>query len=384
MVAPFYALLRAPTLITGLLAGLLVWQPLLAQATVGSCPLCDEASGLVDRFGLRESADPVRERSNWSVPRKVVTEFGTPFAEQLSLIAPNAEVIGVNSLQDVPALIAGADVYIGRCTPEIIAAGQDLKYIHIPRAGADTCAEIPEVAERGILVTNMQRVLSAQIADHAMALVLSLSRNMAAFGVDQAQGSFDMSRRGQSPVFLLEGKTMLVVGLGGIGTEVAKRADAFGMRVTATRNSSREGPDFVDYVGLADEVLELAAEADVVVNATPLTPATDGMFDAEFFEAMKPTAWFINVGRGQSVRTADLVAALESGAIAGAGLDVYDPEPLPPGHALWDMPNVVLTPHVAGVSDRGRMFYGGLAAINFRRYAAGEPVLNVVNLRRGY
>ena len=358
-------------------------QPLRAQDGVGPCPLCDAASALVERFDLRESATPVSERADWLRPRKVVTEL-PPLAEVLAQLVPEAEVVSV-SLEDAPSVIEGADVYIGRCTPDIIAAGRDLKYIHIPRAGADTCAEIPEVAERGILVTNMQRVLSAQIADHAMALLLSLTRGMAAFGQAQSVGEFDWGARGPGmSLWLLEGKTMLVVGLGGIGTEVAKRADAFGMRVTATRNSSREGPDFVDYVGLADEVLALAAEADIVVNAAPLTPATEGMFDTEFFDTMKPTAWFINVGRGRSARTEDLVQALSSGAIAGAGLDVYDPEPLPPGHALWDMPNVVLTPHIAGLSDQMPVHYLGLAAMNFRRYALGDRVVNVVDLRRGY
>lgn len=383
MRSPNVAFPRWLILIGVLLAGADPPQPLSAQEGVGPCPLCDQASALVDRFGLRESAEPVREMRNWSPPRKIVTEMA-PMAEILSQLLPETEVI-VARLPEVPGVIAGADVYVGRCTPDIIAAGQDLKYIHIPRAGADTCAEVPEVAERGILVTNMQRVLSSQIADHAMGLLLSLTRNMAAFHEAQAAGGFEWAARGPGmSLWQLEGKTMLVVGLGGIGTEVARRADAFGMRVTATRNSSREGPDFVDYVGLADEVLALAAEADVVVNAAPLTPATDGMFDAEFFDTMKSTAWFINVGRGRSARTEDLVEALASGSIAGAGLDVYDPEPLPPGHALFGMPNVVLTPHIAGLSDQVVLHYGGLAALNVRRYAMGERVVNVVNLTRGY
>ena len=156
------------------------------------------------------------------------------------------------------------------------------------------------------------------------------------------------------------------------------------MRVQATRNSRREGPEFVEYVGLAHEVVELAANADVVVNATPLTPATRGMFDAAFFSAMKETAYFVNVGRGESVVTADLVTALEEGTIAGAGLDVTDPEPLPSGHPLWRMPNVILTPHIAGGSDLlgGRVL--ALLVENLRRYTRGDPMLSVVDVARGY
>ena len=182
----------------------------------------------------------------------------------------------------------------------------------------------------------------------------------------------------------LEGRTALIVGLGGIGTQTAKRAHGLGMRVIATRGSRREGPDYVDYVGLADEVVELAAQADVVINTAPLTDRTRGMFNAAFFSAMKSTAYFVSVGRGASTVTDDLVAALESGAIAGAGLDVTDPEPLPEGHALWATPRVIISPHTGGRSDKGRERLFLLVQENLRRYVAGEPMLSVVDIERGY
>jgi phosphoglycerate dehydrogenase-like enzyme len=156
------------------------------------------------------------------------------------------------------------------------------------------------------------------------------------------------------------------------------------MRVIATRNSRREGPEFVEYVGLADELMKLVPQADVVVNVTPLTPATTGLFDAAFFKAMKPTAYFINIGRGRSVVTADLVAALEQGELAGAGLDVTDPEPLPAGHALWSMPRVIITPHVSARSEKSLDRLWILVKENLRRYVAGEPMLSEVDLERGY
>jgi phosphoglycerate dehydrogenase-like enzyme len=354
-----------------------------SQEVEPPCPLCDEAGRLVERFGLRIS-DPVRERPDWNRPTKVVTYFGPGFGGLLQTFLPGVEVIAVSDSSEVPDVVQGADVYIGLCTPHIIERGTDLEYIHIPRAGAESCADIPEVAERGILVTNMQRVLGPHIADHAMALLLSLTRNMREFASAQAGAGFPAWSRDAYEMRGLDQKTMLVVGLGGIGTEVAQRAHGFGMRVIATRNSSRNGPDFVDYVGLAHEVIDLATEADVVVNATPLTPDTEDMFDATFFAAMKDGALFINVGRGESVVTEDLVAALQAGAIGGAGLDVMDPEPLPGGHPLWSMPNVVLTPHIAGLSDINLLVFGGLAAENLRRYARGDGVINVVNLGRGY
>ena len=177
---------------------------------------------------------------------------------------------------------------------------------------------------------------------------------------------------------------MLVVGLGGIGTAVAQRAHALGMRVVATRASDQPKPAFVDTVAKPEELLTLAAQADAVVNAAPLTPRTTGLFDAKFFAAMKPNAYFINVGRGGSVVTADLVEALQSKRIAGAGLDVVDPEPLPPDHPLWQLGNVIITPHVAGNSDKvfGRVLV--IVQENLRRYVAGEKMLSVVDAERGY
>ena len=179
-------------------------------------------------------------------------------------------------------------------------------------------------------------------------------------------------------------RTLLVVGLGGIGTQVAKRGHGLGMHVIATRNSRREGPDYVDYVGLSDELYELAARADVVINTVPLTDQTRGMFDAGFFDVMKSNAFFITVGRGGSTVTDDLMAALQSGAIAGAGLDVTDPEPLPEGHPLWTMPRVIISPHTAGRSDKGRDRLYLMVKENLRRYVAGEPMLSVVDIERGY
>lgn len=156
------------------------------------------------------------------------------------------------------------------------------------------------------------------------------------------------------------------------------------MRVVATRGSRREGPGFIEYVGLADEAITLAQQADVVVNAAPLTAQTQGLFDADFFEGMKPSAYFISVGRGKSTVTDDLVAALAEGKIAGAALDVTDPEPLPQDHPLWGDPRVIITPHISAQSPETLQRIGLLVAENMRRYIAGEPLLSVVNVKRGY
>jgi phosphoglycerate dehydrogenase-like enzyme len=310
-------------------------------------------------------------------------------AALLRQMAPEAEVVLVADAEAAVAALAGADVFVGWCTPEIIEAGTALRWIQLPYAGVEECAGIETLRSRGALVTNAQRVRSPEIAEHVMAMLLSFARRLDLYGAAQRAGTWDDGLQSLDPsvrrrTWTLDGKTLLVAGLGGIGTEVARRAHALGMRVLATRTSGREGPAFVEYVGLADELHALAARADVVVSAVPLTDATAGMFDAAFFAAMKPTALFINVGRGGTVVTDDLVRALASGGIAGAALDVTDPEPLPAGHPLWAMPNVIITPHVAAAADDLGQRVRLVVAENLRRYVAGERMLSVVDLGRGY
>ena len=236
-----------------------------------------------------------------------------------------------------------------------------------------------------MLLTNGQKLASPEIAEHVMALTRALARGLGFAVTAQNRGVWVRSEIGDlAPLVRLRGKTMLVVGLGGIGTEVARLASAAEMRVTGIRSSRRSGPPFVDRVGLTEDLAAFASEADVVVNCLPMTPDTADIFDAALFKAMKPTAFFVNVGRGGTVDTDALIAALTNVDIAGAGLDVTDPEPLPPGHPLWKAPNLIITPHYAAWSDIGRERRWLLYRENLRRFVAGEPMLSVVDPERGY
>jgi phosphoglycerate dehydrogenase-like enzyme len=354
-----------------------------------ACDYCDEATALIARFELTEGKVPVRERANWASPRKIVTMREERWAALLRTVVPDAEVVGVDSPEAAVAAVPGADIYVGLCTAAIVKAGTSLRWIHLVSAGSDACAGQPGVAEGNILLTSSQGLHSPAVADHALALLLAVSRRMNHFDAEQRSGRFaePWANAGvvlDSGIPELDGKKLLVLGLGGIGTEIARRGNAFGMHVRGTRNSSRQGPPFVEYVGLPDETRDLVAWADFVVDALPLTAQTRGMFDKTLFAAMKPKAFFVNVGRGETVVTNDLVHALESAEIAGAGLDVTDPEPLTPGHPLWAMPNVVLTPHLAAASDQLERRLVVLAMENLRRYMAGERLLSVVEPRRGY
>jgi len=281
--------------------------------------------------------------------------------------------------------MAGTDAVIGLCIPPTLANADDhLLWLHNYSVGMDRCQGYSERQADEVIFTNNKRLSGPTIAEHTIAMLMSISRGLPAYTASQLQRQWDTSPFTQQRFGEVKGKTMLVVGLGGIGTEIAWRAHGLGMTVIATRNSSRTGPDYVEYVGLSDELHELASKADVVVNALPLTPKTTGIFDKAFFEATKSGAIFLSVGRGKSTVTTDLIAALESGKLYGAGLDVTDPEPLPEDSPLWAMDRVIITPHVStGGADSVRRMTT-IAIENLRRYVAGEPLLNLVDIRKGY
>jgi phosphoglycerate dehydrogenase-like enzyme len=342
----------------------------------------NSAANVIEHYGLQEADAAVKDRKGWRKPKRIlVGGMAARLTPDLQAAAPDVEFI-VAGTPEAKAKIAGVDATIGVCDSETLNAGKSIQWIQLLSAGVENCVSMPAVKERNILVTNMQRIAGPVIAEHVMAMTLALARGLDVYIPAQAQGKW-IPRLPPGRATTIDGKTMLVVGLGGIGTEVAKRAHAMGMKVTATRNSGRTGPDFVSYVGLADELPKLASEADFVVNTAPLTPQTTGIFNAALFAKMKPTAFFINIARGGSVVTSDLVDALNNKTIAGAGLDVTDPEPLPPGHPLWKAPNLVLTPHVSADSDVG----GAAPEVvreNVRRYVSGGKMLSVVDVARGY
>ncbi len=221
------------------------------------------------------------------------------------------------------------------------------------------------------------------MAEHVLALMMALSRHLIAFITYQQQARW-VQWSDVPALEDLQGKTVLIVGLGGVGTEVAIRAHALGMRVIATRASGHNGPEYVSYVGLPDELLKLTREADFVVDCAPLTPQSSGIFNREFFATMKRSAYFVSIARGGSTVTSDLIAALEGGVIAGAALDVVDPEPLPPDNPLWRAPNLIITPHISADTPTAMANYVLVLKENLRRYVSGEPMLSVVDIERGY
>src|SRR5882672_247010 len=285
-------------------------------------PSSAETAALVAKLELHEAEQPVRESKGWHKPKLIVVRDPGDAEHRawLQAAAPDTKLVFVTDNAGALAAADKADAIIGFCTAEILARAQRAYWIGALSAGVERCVTIPAVAERGLLVTNMQRVAGPVMAEYVIAVTFALARDLPAYISSQASGRWEREPRGAIRTVSLEGRTMLIAGLGGIGVEVARRAHALGMRVTAIRASGRDGPEYVSYVGLPDEMPKLLADADVVVNTLPLTEQTRHVFDARSFSAMKPGAFFVNVGRGGTVVTDDLVSALKQNRLGGAAV----------------------------------------------------------------
>jgi len=357
---------------------------------------------LVEVFDLREHDVAVRDMPGWTAPRKVVVVLPEEWdvrEERLAFlraVAPGVELIPVRSQREAleSGVLQDAQAVLGvGCSPAALeAAGPDLFWLQSGSVGVARCftsgtppGETNRILqERNMMATSIRGITARAIAQHSLTTMLALIGGM---DIHADRQNDHVWGRTQTDVVKdtnldleFQDHTLLVVGLGSIGTEVGRLAHALGMRVIATRNSSRSGPEFVDYVGLSDEMYTLAAEADVVFASVPNTPATQDMFNARFFDAMKESAYFVSIVRLPVVNWPDLKDALDTGSIAGFGTDDLPQR----AFELCDRDRVIVTPHVSDYSNRYRDNQFLLYRENLRRYVAGERMLNVVDLNRGY
>jgi cyclase len=342
---------------------------------------------LVEDFGIYEGPSPTKKDPGWAKPQRIVVPNLMPARlAELKAIAPEVFFVPVPSATEAAKEAADADAVLGFCSPEIVEAGKKLRWIQIGHAGVENDL-FPDLIKSNIVLTNTQKMYGPTVADQAMGLLLVLTRGIVtgAAGPDAQAGRNWKELQTRVKLTELHGKTMLVVGLGGIGTQISRRANAFGMKVMALDpNDKIVRPSFVFSIAPPSRLMDLLPRADVVVLACPLTAETRGMIGTSQFQAMKRSAYFINAARGGIVKTADLVAALQKKQIAGAGMDVIDPEPLPPDHVLWTMPNVAISPHIGAQSAGARDRLWRLYRENVRRFVAGEPLVCVVNKEKGF
>jgi D-2-hydroxyacid dehydrogenase (NADP+) len=315
-------------------------------------------------------------------PKKIVA-VGLNQRQYAEIMAgqPNVRIERV-SMGEVTRALADADAYWGQfITPEMIAAAPKLKWMQTYSAGVEQVLQVPEFKRSAITLTNCKILMGPNIADHAFALLLSLTRGTARAAAKRSTEDWDQLR--MRPVEL-SAKTALIVGMGGIGQQIAQRARAFGMKVIGVDPEAIPVSSNIDRIVTPNRIDEVMPLADVVFISAPHTPESEGMIGPKQFELMKKNSYFIAVSRGKLYNTPALVKALDSQRIAGAGLDVTDPEPLPPGHALWKFDNVVITPHSAGQGDVMPDRQLELLKENARRFGAGLPLMNVVDKQKGY
>lgn len=276
-------------------------------------------------------------------------------------------------------VIADAEVLFGWINADLFKHARQLKWIQTISTGVDNIL-FPELVESDVILTSTKGIVGTHLADHAFALLLAITRGI--IGAARAKAwkwQFD-----RTDILELEGMTMGVLAMGGAGREVAKRAKAFGMRVIAVDAEDLPQPEHVDALWKPSRFYEMLEQSDVVTICAPLTPQTKGLFHREAFQRMKHGAILINVSRGPIVDGDALTEALQSGKLHGAGLDVTWEEPLPDTHPLWQMDNVIITPHIAVLSQKRMDRVVDLFCENLRRYVNGEPLVSVIDKRKGY
>jgi phosphoglycerate dehydrogenase-like enzyme len=288
---------------------------------------------------------------------------------------PAVEVILARTRAEAEAHIATADAAFGKLPPDLFAKGKKLRWIQCPQAGPDPSFYHPALVGSAVVVTNMRGIFNDHISAHILALVLSFARGLHIYARQQAAKRWEPG----VPTIYLPESTAIIFGVGGIGAETARLLDALRVAVIGVDPRVAEAPNGVMELVRPDNLHAVLVRGDFVIATVPESPATRGFFNAGFFSAMKRGSIFINIGRGATTKLDDLNASLRSGHLAGAGLDVFEKEPLPADHPLWDAPGILITPHVAAAGPylddrRAEVFLD-----NCRRFHDGLPLRNVVD-----
>ena len=310
-------------------------------------------------------------------------EFKEMFAARLADTVPEYEVASPETDEEAVDAIRDADAVYGWVPPDALRVAEKLRWVQNPDAGPFYGYYYDDLIEHPLTICNPRGIYFDHISHHIMMFVFALSRGLPWYMEAQRRRVWDKDAR-QTPYVFLGDSTALINGVGGIGHETARLCNELGMEVIGIDPRPEYDLPYVEF-HTPDELDDVLPRADFVITTVPHTPETEGMFDAARFRLMKDTAYFINIGRGKVCRLDDLADAVESGVIAGAGLDVFEEEPLPSEHRLWGVPNVLMTPHVA-VKDAENIPERRFEIIldNARRFLNGERLTNVVDKERWY
>ena len=316
----------------------------------------------------------------------LLADFGAPYYPTLREEHPDLELVEVSSNDAILNEIESAEAVFGYLTAEQFAAAKDLKWIQTPDAGMEGLFNaIPNIVNTDVVVTNSRGAGAPMIGEHGVALMFALARQLPRFWADKQAHRWDQDGA-LAVVEYLGDKTCGIVGFGKSGREIGWRAKALGMDVIAVDEQPVDGEPIVEEVWGRSRLNDLLVLADYVVITAPYTASNESMIGADELALMKSTARIVVTSRGRLVDHNALVAALKSGEIAGAGLDTTIEEPLPADDELWDLPNVIITPHIAGNSEREMLDKRtvDIFAENLRHYVSGRPLINVVDKQRQY
>ncbi len=318
----------------------------------------------------------------------------TEFVEAVRDVDPRIDVLQIDPGSPLPDRVADAKVFFRsyafsrEVSDALVERARGLEWMHVPAAGVDA-ALTPGVMQASFAITNVAGVYDVPVAELSLALMLAAAKRLPAYFTAQREGrwlrgaSWDEVKLEQTVPVLLRGATAAILGFGGTGGALASMLRPLGMRILAWRHDPRPDPR-ADAVYGPDQLHEVLRQADYVVVTLPLTPETKRIIGERELAQMKSSAWLVNVGRGGLVDDDALIAALESGGIAGAGLDVFTREPLPGNHPYYRLPNVILTPHIAGafpeINDIDREYF----VAQLKRFVAGEPLEATIDRQRGY
>ncbi len=294
--------------------------------------------------------------------------------------APEAQLVVAESPGVFADEIVDADAVIGDLPRALLAKARKLRWVQEYSAGVEDY-QYPEFINSDIVLTNCKIAQGPTIADHAFGLLLSLTRGLNRHIANREKEEWN---RDGSGLIELSGKTAVVIGVGGIGSQIAQRAHGFGMKVIGVDPKDIAPSNVVSMVVRPDQLNDVLPEADVVFVSAPHTPESEHMMGPRQFDLMKKGAYFVAVSRGKLYDSGALVKALDTQKLAGAGLDVTDPEPLPKGHPLWKFPNVVITPHIASQAPGSHARRVAVITENLARFTTGRPLINVVDKQKGY
>lgn len=316
----------------------------------------------------------------WNAPAWLGPRLAAAFPDLAVVTLPGPRYEGIE--RELPA----ADAAIAwSIRPTQFALAPRLRWIHSPAAAVHQLM-FPEVVASPVVVTNARTVHGPVVAEHALAMVFALAKRLPA--AMQAQRRHEWAQQSlweeRPTIREIAGATIVLVGMGAIGSEFTARAKALGARVLCVREHPERGPQGADAVFPLAALDSVLPQADFVVLAAPLTPATHHLIDARRLACLSPSSYLINVARGPLIDDGALLHALRERRIAGAALDVFPDEPLPASSPYWDLPNVLITPHIAAVTEKLWDRHFALIIENLTRFLAGHPLLNVVDKRQGY